>query len=391
VRSIARTAKKGVTFYNPLKADDGYTLFCCMYAKDVWLIDMEGHIVNRWRVPYPPGLHGILLPNGNLLYAAQPKVAAEYGFPREFSGIGGLFLELDWDSNIVWKAEAPYQNHDFQVMHNDHIIYMSYHPKGIIPDEIAARVIGGRPGTELNGKIWGDVLFEMDRNGNTVWEWIAYKHLEPELDPMCPLENRDHWHFNSVWPCRDGSILVSPRNLNEILRIAYPSGEVIGRYGRGELAHQHDARELDNGNILVFDNGSHRHNQEPSYSRSVEIDPNTDKIVWQYKADPPSDFYTAITAGSERLPNGNTVICDSWHGRIFEVTVEGELVWEYASPFWYITSVLNRNSAMMFRAHRYSRDYPGLKGKDLNPARFPWENRIFGPDAFKKEFAPCIF
>ncbi|MBA7705859.1 hypothetical protein ES703_114699 [subsurface metagenome] len=164
-----------------------------------------------------------------------------------------------------------------------------------------------------------------------------------------------------------------------------------GRYGKGTISHQHDARELDNGNILIFDNGAHRHNYAPSYSRSVEIDPDTDEIVWEYKADPPSDFYTAMCGGNERLPNGNTVICDSWHGRIFEVTVKGELVWEYVSPFMYITPALNRNSNMMWRAHRYPRDYPGLKGKDLDPTRFPWENRIFGPGAFKQDFMPFIF
>lgn len=390
--SVAKTAKKGVTFHNPLKADNGYTLFCPMYGKDVWLVDIEGHIVNRWQMPYPSGAHGILLSNGNLLYAAQVKSATEYGFPREFSGIGGMIMEVDWDGDLVRKAEVPYQDHDFQVLHNDHIIYTSYHPKGNLPEEIRHKVIGGLPGTELNGKMWGDVVFEIDRNGNTVWEWIAYQHLEPDIDTMCPLENRSQWpYINSVSVCRDGSILLSTRYLSQVTKIDYETGKVIGRYGRGKISHQHDARELANGNILVFDNGAHRHNCMPSYSRSVEIDPETDEIVWEYKADPPSDFYTAICGGNERLPNGNTVICDSWHGRIFEVTAKGELVWEYVSPFWHTSLALNRNTNMMWRAHRYCRDYSGLKGKDLDPERFRWENRTFGPDAFKKDFVPCIF
>ena len=153
-------------------------------------------------------------------------------------------------------------------------------------------------------------------------------------------------------------------------------------------------RELDNGNILVFDNGNHRNGYQPTYSRVVEIDPDTDEIVWEYKANIPSDLYSAVCAGSERLPNGNTLICESELGRIFEVTYEGELVWEYASPFmgWKWCDVDKIiYGGKMFRAHHYPKDYPGLKGKDLDPAKYPWENKIFGPGAFKRDFSPRVF
>ena len=68
--SIAETALKGVTYHNRCKTNPGYTLFST-YTHDVWLIDMEGDIVNRWRMPYTPGAHQWLLPNGNLLFAGM--------------------------------------------------------------------------------------------------------------------------------------------------------------------------------------------------------------------------------------------------------------------------------------------------------------------------------
>lgn len=34
------------------------------------------------------------------------------------------------------------------------------------------------------------------------------------------------------------------------------------------------------------------------------------------------------------MPNGNTVICESGSGRIFEVSQEGKIVWQFASPFY---------------------------------------------------------
>lgn len=381
--NISRTMREGVTYYNPLKADDGYTLLAPLYAKDVWLIDIEGRIVNRWRMPYIPAGHGILLPNGNLLWAGKVKTHEELGLPLEFSGLGGEIREVDWDGNLIWKAEAPYQNHDFQLKDNDHIIYIALNLEGILPDEIAPKVKGGIPGTEFNGKVWGDALVEIDRDGKKVWEWLAYEHLDPELDTICPLESRTKWPVvNSIWICKDGNILASLRLANEIIKIDYKTGKITGRYGRGEVFHQHDARELDNGNITCFDNGNHRHSYEASYSRVVEIDPSIDKIVWQYKADPPSAFYSSVTSGAERLASGNTVICEGVPGRVFEVTREGEIVWEYVSPF--SSGQPGKDTNWLFRAHRYSRDYPGLKGKDLDPARFPWENRTYGPAAFKQ-------
>lgn len=388
--SIVKTAKKGVTFYNPAKAHQGYILFAPLGGRDVWLIDMEGNFLNRWQMPYVPGLHGVLLPNGNLLYAGQVKSAEELGLSEEFSGLGGMFLELDWDGLLVWKAEVPYQGHDFFSMENGHILYISWEPAGIVPDEIAAKVKGGRPGSELRGKIWGDSLIEIDRDGNRVWEWRAYKHLEPEIDVICPYENRSQWpYLNSVWFLRDGNILLSARYISTALKIDYKTGKVIGRYGQGGLAHQHDCRELENGNILIFDNGSHRHEYKPSYSRSIEIDPKTNKLVWEYKASPPSDFYTAHSGGNQRLANGNTLIMETDKGRMFQVTPNGEIVWEYVNPFYRYT--FHRFTNMVWRAHFYDVDYPGLRGKDLSPGRYFWENKLWGPGAFNSDIKPCLF
>ncbi len=390
--SVVKTAQKGITIYNPTKFFRGYNLFTHSYIKEAFLMDMEGRFVNWWRLPYISALHGILLPNGNYFYAGKIKTHQElgYGWTAHWSGIGGIFMEFDWDGNLVWQAEAPCQGHDFTVMPNGHIMYIAFEPKGVLPDEIAAKVKGGRPGTELNGKIWGDILVEIDRNGNRVWEWIAYEHLDFEIDTLCPLANRSQWpYLNSVWVCRDGNVLLSTRFLNQVTKIDYKTGKVIGRYGKGKIFYQHCARELDNGNILVFDNGTHRHEYKPEYSRSVEIDPKTDEIVWEYKANPPSDFFSAHSSGNERQPNGNTLIIESDKGRAFEVTPGCEIVWEYVNPR-YISGMGTIGNAL-WRFHRYSPDYPGLKGKDLDPLRFAWLNRVWGSDAFAKDIKPCIF
>jgi len=363
--------------HDPARVFKGYTLFWPMGSHDAWLIDMEGRVVHRWRMPHPAGLHAVLLPNGNLLGACQVVHSSTLGLPQWFSGFGGLLIEVDWEGNIVWEHEAPYQNHDFNRLENGNTIYTTWRPEGKVPPETAARLKGGLPGTEFNGEIWGDSFVEVDPRGEVVWEWLDCEHLDPEIDALGPLVPRTQWpYINSVYPLPDGNVLASLRYSCTVVIIDRATGDIIWRWGRGELGNQHDARWTDDGTILVFDNGTHRDEYSPNYSRIVEVDPATKKIVWEYRSNPPTEFFSAVMGGQDRLPNGNTLICESLTGRLFEVTRSGDKVWEYANPFyhkWYHHGFIN----LMYRAYRYGPDFPGLDGKDLDPDRYKWINRLY--------------
>lgn len=79
------------------------------------------------------------------------------------------------------------------------------------------------------------------------------------------------------------------------------------------------------------------------------------EIEWQYTAaeagfSVPTDsykFYSPYISSAQRLPNGNTLITEGSNGRLFEVTPEHELVWEYISPF-----TDSRNTNMVYRSYR---------------------------------------
>ena len=43
-------------------------------------------------------------------------------------------------------------------------------------------------------------------------------------------------------------------------------------------------------------------------------------------------FFTRWLGYVQRLQNGNTLVTESSQGRIFEVTAEGRIVWEYLNP-----------------------------------------------------------
>jgi len=372
--NVTRPSSPWVTYHAPDKSFNGYTLFTPKGGSTAWLIDMEGRFVHCWEMPNRPGEYGILLPDGKLLYAGKVLPG-----PMIAGGSGGVLLEADWDGNIVWKYEDKYLHHSFYRMDNGNTMVIRWVPT---PETIAAKVRGGVPGSEHEGTMWTDSFQEITPTGEVVWEWLGYEHLDPEMDVICPLCPRREWtHANACFVLPNEDILVTFRTTDTIAIIDRGTGEIKWRWGVGELAHPHDATMLNNGNILVFDNGIHRRIGTRNYSRVVEVNPDTGKIEWEYKEDPPSKFYASFISGCQRLPDGNTLICDGAKGRFFEVTRDKEVVWEFISPLYFKdkSADLGWNNTV-FRAYRYAPDYEGLKGKTLNPDRFELALRMKPPE-----------
>ena len=47
--------------------------------------------------------------------------------------------------------------------------------------------------------MWGDIIQEIDPNGEIIWEWKSYEYLDPEHDEINRLHSRDQWtHATSV-------------------------------------------------------------------------------------------------------------------------------------------------------------------------------------------------
>jgi hypothetical protein len=363
----------GLTVYKPDQAFHGYTLFAPMRGTSAYLIDMQGAIVHRWQLPYRPGDYGYLLDNGHLLVSGQTGKGPTLG------GRGGIVMEMDWQGRVLWEYAEDTLHHDFCRMPNGNTMVLGWEP---IPAEMVNRVKGGQPGTELEGSIWCDYFREITPNKQVAWEWHAYQHLDPDTDTICPLERRQEWtHANTCEVLPDGTLLTSFRVLNTVGIIDKPSGRFLWKWGKNELGHQHDPNPLPNGHLLIFDNGFHALRPGPgAQSRIIEVDPKTNTIAWKYEARPGWDFFSYFISGAQRLPNGNTLICEGMTGRIFEVTHEGEIVWQYTNPFFDEDERFGRVN-LVFRAYRYGPDFPGLAGHALDPARYTWLNHLYAPAA----------
>ena len=328
-----RMASTGLTVCDDEKACTGYVIYAPMSGGgQIYLIDGQGKEAHQWNLPHPPGLYGYLLADGNLFYGGKTRDEAWERFPSWKRFKGGAMLEVDWQGKVVWEHYDPEHHHDARRTPEGGAIYLTVE---LMDPGLASKVQGGVPGTDAEG-MWADVIVEVDADGNRVWEWHAAEHLDPERHVLTFNDLRDEWsHGNTVVPLDGDRVMFSFRNISTVGIIDKRSGEITWQLGDTVLAQQHDPNLLANGNVLIYDNGSHRKHTGLPFSRVIEVNPATNEIVWQYQDSPAYNFFSPYISGARRLPNGNTLITEGMFGRIFQVTPEGEVVWEFINPYFY--------------------------------------------------------
>lgn len=234
-------------------------------------------------------------------------------------------------------------------------------------------------------------------------------------------------HMNSVQYNENlDQIILSSRNLSEIYIIdhstttAQAATSSGGTYGHGgdflwrwgnpqsydqgteadrQLFGQHYPHIIadgltDAGKLIVYNNGNGR---DPLFS---EIDvltlPQSTPGFYEFTPgtafgpaapfytydDPtnPTDFFSNILSSGQRLPNGNTLICEGASGRFFEIDAMENTVWEYINPVNNLTGAIASQGDdpgsipnLSFRALKYDPSYPAFSGRDLTPSN-PIEN-----------------
>jgi hypothetical protein len=239
---------------------------------------------------------------------------------------------------------------------------------------LAGMGVGGRP--RLKGMLT-DAIWEIDPAGKPVHVWHSHEHFDLETDTLCPIDLRHEWtHLNAVQLAPDGDVIISSQKLDTIMKISWPKGEVVWRWGGpGRLSHQHDPSITPDGTLLVFDNGSRYPIQ--GKTRVIEVDMKSGEIIWQYMGEPVFSFMSLHIAGAERLVNGNTLICEGESGRVFEVTRDCQICWEWINPL-VLPFKGGITSSMLFRAHRYAADSPELRGRTFDKGKWNELNRKIG-------------
>jgi hypothetical protein len=303
----------------------GLNFFSTLWRGDAFLVNGEGKPLWRWSlarelsaVELRPGIaFGFthLYPNGDVLAFVD--------------GFG--VVKLDKDSRLLWKHVAL-AHHDAFVA-DDGTIYALVHEKRSLPaisdrfpsllDDVAVLSPSGERVRTIS------VFDALERS--------PYAFLMPRTEGLLLREDTDvvdvlHTNHVEVYDgrlahlsplFRRGNLLLSMRSLNAIAILDGATSQVLWLWGPTNLSLQHYPTILQNGHVLLFDNGTR-------LSQVVEVDPRTNAVTWRYA--PEDHFFSASRGACQRLPNGNTLITLSDGGRALEVTAAGRTVWEFANP-----------------------------------------------------------
>jgi hypothetical protein len=408
----------GTTVYDPAKCWNGYTIFQAAEAGAL-LVDMNGTGVNLWKGLHgfpnkllPGGQVFGHLGVRNPAYGMQDQTDLV-----QVDWDGNVVWKFDKLEYIEDPGEEPQwmarQHHDFQRAGNP----VGYYVPGMEPQTLGGNTLILCHKNVKNPKIsdkmlLDDTIVEVTWDGDIVWEWNCNEYFDsygfdeaaknilardPNYRPSGGGQG-DWMHINTmsalgpnkwydagderfhpdniIWDGRETNICaITSKKTGKITWQIGPNYDATEQLRKlGWIVGMHHAHMIPRGlpgegNILIFDNGGWAGYGIPNpgapkgiknalrdFSRVIEVDPVTLKIVWQYTPTEagymmPYDanrFYSPFISSAQRLPNGNTLITEGSGGRIIEVTAKHELVWEYISPYWGKQLKLN----MVYRAYR---------------------------------------
>lgn len=397
---------------------NGYTLFQPLQGKTSYLIDDDGNVVHSWPGEYMSGAAVELDENGRL-WRQVMIFNSDFQFGGRGGRLEVLDWDanLIWEYEL--STERQCTHHDIERMPNGNILLTVWNRytkaeiiaagrdtakigvSGLYIDSIIEiDTLTPEPSIVWQWQAYDHLIQDFDSNQANYGDPAAHPEL---IDLNYTMGQGMDWtHTNAVaYNAELDQIVLSVHGFNELWIIdhstttAEAASHSGGIYGRGgdllyrwgnqaayragtaedrKLFGQHDVHWIGAGlqgagDLLLFNNMA-GNPEGAQYSSVMELvtplNPDgsyymTDSAygpaapVWQYTSDPPEAFFSPSISGAQRLPDGNTLVCDGANGKFFEITSDGETVWEY----------LNQDpspGAQVFRAIRYQVDYSGLAG-----------------------------
>ena len=191
----------GVTYYDEYQSAGGFTLFAPQTGNGrVVLINMHGDVEHEWNLPIRPGRDAVILNHGNLGYNGSHEKSAELYSAWDIWH-GGHFMEVTPGGDIVWEYEDIFHHHDAQWLPNGHILYAAAAP---IDVKDGKGLFNSKVPLEMQQRPFSDVVREVNRKGEVVWEWNAIEHLSVEDYPIHECFNIDNAKERLHWPMING-------------------------------------------------------------------------------------------------------------------------------------------------------------------------------------------
>jgi len=345
----------GVVVYIADRVDPGVNLYTSGHAEMAALIDMDGTVLHHWSYAFAdafPDLSAKMRRRGEGTNQSE-RWRRVHVFPNGellaiYEGLG--LIRLDKNSNLIWRS-ANKSHHDLWVAADGRIYVLTREAK-ILP-----RLDAEKPLLE-------DFISILTPGGDEIrrislieaFESSDYRDLFESITT-----HGDLFHTNTL-EIFDGSLadrspffkagnaLISMRSIDRIAIVDLERERVVWAR-QGDWRRQHQPTLLANGHLLLFDNVGHH-----GMSKVIEFDPLSDEVVWVYEGNEENHFLSRTCGSNQRLANGNTLITESDFGRAFEVTPQGEIVWEFRNPAR--AGERNELVATLFEVVRLPADFP---------------------------------
>lgn len=301
------------------------------------LIGATGEIIHEWPInffeekkdklyPFEALIHGdYLYANGDILLNLDQK---------------GIY-RVDACGEVLWRNESG-SHHSIDVDEEGFIwaptIAVSYREKRLFPSPFSVDRIG---------------RFDPETGREVETIDLVEALIDSGAEGLASAENSrttDALHINDVeilnramapaFPMfKAGDILVSSRQRNAIFVLDRATKRVKWMRS-GASQFQHDPDFEADGAITILDNrGSEIASAANDWlgdkggSRIISVRPDAFDYKTLFQSDARTKFYTPRRGKHQRLGNGNILIAETDAGRAFEVTPEGDIVWQYVNRY----------------------------------------------------------
>jgi hypothetical protein len=309
-------------------AQQGLNFYTSGHAPAAFLVDMEGKLLHEWRhalkdiwPEYP-------------LRADSPKT----GYWRRalplpdgsclaiFEGIG--IIKVDKDSKLLWARQNG-AHHDLHVLENGDIWVLTRKAHQV--EDINSRfptledfaTLLDADGNEKQSISLLEAARRSGEIGRAIWA-----AMQPDGDVMH--SNSIRWMDGGIadkHPAfKQGTLLISMLFPNTVALLDPASGRFTLAL-TGTWKRQHHATILSNGNMMIYDNRS-----TSGRSAITEVNPSTGEVLWEFRGNEETPFYSYSCGAWQELENGSFLITESDYGRAFEITRDGEVLWEFVNP-----------------------------------------------------------
>jgi hypothetical protein len=320
-KAESSSGARGVTLRDAPRVQPGINAYCSSWSGEVRLFTNEGETLKSVRLEHDGvggGCHVEPFGPDALIAVSRPVVSV-----------------FEPSGKVRWASDADH-HHDVAQGPAGEIYTLTARAGSlkrgpdvwpILDHAVTALDESGRPRDRLVfSEIFGDRV-----GPGRLSRMLLAKKRAGSFQSRAYVRASDVFHPNSIqvlkqplYGGKSGDVLLCIRELDLVAIVDLEEKRIVWEWGPGDLDAPHHATMLENGHILVFDNGRRRR-----WSRVVEVDPASKRIVWQYRAD---GFFSKLRGAAQRLPNGNTLITESTKGRAFEVTPAGDVVWEFFTP-----------------------------------------------------------